>query len=158
MHCHCFEGIHPLYTVWSLLFPLDTVILFCSLLEVIVLCSTNLSTLSHHQRAVLETCSLRLDTWDTDFISDNWEQQYQHLHRDPWIKSDGDSIRNCETQPQASICWVALSSLFGCLSSRIGNMNIYANIYWFWALVPNQTRPYHLGIAWSPEFRTVYFV
>ena len=30
----------------------------------------------HHQRAVLETCSLRLDTWDTDFISDNWEQQY----------------------------------------------------------------------------------
>ena len=30
----------------------------------------------HHQRAVLETCSLRLDTWDTNFISDNWEQQY----------------------------------------------------------------------------------
>ena len=27
------------------------------------------------QRA-LETCDLRLDTWDTDFISDNWEQQY----------------------------------------------------------------------------------
>ena len=30
----------------------------------------------HHQRAVLETCSLRLDIWDTDFIFDNWEQQY----------------------------------------------------------------------------------
>ena len=45
----------------------------------------------HHQRAVLETCDLRLDTWDTDYIADNWEQQ---LHCDPWVKSDGDSIRN----------------------------------------------------------------
>ena len=35
-----------------------------------------------------------LDTWDTDYIFDNWEQQYEQLHCDPWIKSDGDSIRN----------------------------------------------------------------
>ena len=40
------------------------------------------------QRAILETCDLRLDTWDTDYISDNCEQQYQQLHSDPWIKSD----------------------------------------------------------------------
>ena len=39
-------------------------------------------------RANLETCDLRLEPWDTDYISDNWE------HCDPWIKSDGDSIRN----------------------------------------------------------------
>ena len=30
----------------------------------------------HYQRAVQETCDLRLDTWDIDFISDNWEQKY----------------------------------------------------------------------------------
>ena len=30
----------------------------------------------HPQRAILEICDLRLDTWDTDYISDNWEQQY----------------------------------------------------------------------------------
>ena len=30
----------------------------------------------HPQRAILETCDLRLDTCDTDYISDNWEQQY----------------------------------------------------------------------------------
>ena len=29
--------------------------------------------LENTQRAVLETCDLRLDTWDTDYISDNWE-------------------------------------------------------------------------------------
>ena len=39
-------------------------------------------------------CDLRLDTWDTDYISDNWEQQYEQLHCDLWIQSDGDSIRN----------------------------------------------------------------
>ena len=27
-------------------------------------------------RLILETCDLRLDSWDTDYISDNWEQQY----------------------------------------------------------------------------------
>ena len=27
-------------------------------------------------RAILETCDLRLDSWDTDYFSDNWEQQY----------------------------------------------------------------------------------
>ena len=32
------------------------------------------------------------DTWDTDYISDNWEQQYKHWHCDPWLKSDGDSM------------------------------------------------------------------
>ena len=48
----------------------------------------------HPQRAILETCDLRLDTWDTDYISDNWEQQYGQLHCDLWIESDGDSIRN----------------------------------------------------------------
>ena len=37
---------------------------------------------------------LRLDTWDTGYISDNWEQQYEQLHCDLWIQSDGDSIRN----------------------------------------------------------------
>ena len=42
----------------------------------------------HTQRAILEICDLRLDTWDTDYISDNWEQQYGQLH------CDGDSIRN----------------------------------------------------------------
>ena len=45
-------------------------------------------------RAIKETCDLRLDTWDTDYISDNWEQQYWQLHCDPWIKSDGESICN----------------------------------------------------------------
>ena len=45
-------------------------------------------------RAILETCDLKLDTWDTDHISDNWEQQYEQLHCDLWIESDGDSIRN----------------------------------------------------------------
>ena len=39
-------------------------------------------------------CDLRLDTWDTDYIFDNWEQQYEQLHCDLWIQSDGDSIRN----------------------------------------------------------------
>ena len=39
-------------------------------------------------------CDLRLDTWDTDYISDNWELQYEQLHCDLWIQSDGDSIRN----------------------------------------------------------------
>ena len=48
----------------------------------------------HPQRVTLKTCDLRLDTWDTDYISDNCEQQYQQLHCDPWIKSDGDSIPN----------------------------------------------------------------
>ena len=37
---------------------------------------------------------MRLDTWDTDYISDNGEQQYLQLHFDLWIKSGGDSIRN----------------------------------------------------------------
>ena len=48
----------------------------------------------HLQRAILEICDLRLDTWDTDYIYDNGEQQYLHLPCDPWIKSDEDSIRN----------------------------------------------------------------
>ena len=39
-------------------------------------------------------CDLRHDTWDTNYISDNWEQQYGQLHCDLWIESDGDSIRN----------------------------------------------------------------
>ena len=39
-------------------------------------------------------CDLRLYTWDTDYISDNWEQQYEQIHCDLWIQSDGDSIRN----------------------------------------------------------------
>ena len=30
----------------------------------------------HPQSAMLEIFDLRLDTWDTDYISDNWEQQY----------------------------------------------------------------------------------
>ena len=30
----------------------------------------------HNSRAILETCDLRLDNWDTDYISVNWEQQY----------------------------------------------------------------------------------
>ena len=37
---------------------------------------------------------MRHDTGDTDYISDNGEQQYYHLHCDPLIKSDGNSIRN----------------------------------------------------------------
>ena len=39
-------------------------------------------------------CDLKHDTWDTDYISDNWEQQNEQLHCDLWIESDGDSIRN----------------------------------------------------------------
>ena len=39
-------------------------------------------------------CNQGHDTWDTDYISDNWEQQYEQLHCDLWIESDGDSIRN----------------------------------------------------------------
>ena len=39
-------------------------------------------------------CDLRQDTWDTDYISDNWEQQYGQLYCDLLIESDGDSIRN----------------------------------------------------------------
>ena len=39
-------------------------------------------------------CDLRLDTWDTDYFFDNWEQQYEQLHCDLWIQSNGDSIRN----------------------------------------------------------------
>ena len=92
---------------------------------------TNTKTMTYtfreHPQRALETCDLRLDTWDTDFISDNWEQQYQHLHCDPWIKSDGDSIRNsCDVSsmalfdqedtrlnhvpklpdPQSGACWI----------------------------------------------------
>ena len=48
----------------------------------------------HPERAILEICDLRLDTWDTDYVSDNWKQQYEQLHYDLWIQSDGDSIRN----------------------------------------------------------------
>ena len=48
----------------------------------------------HPQRATLESCDLTLDTWDTDYIADNWEQQYEQLLCDLWIKSDGDCIRN----------------------------------------------------------------
>ena len=48
----------------------------------------------HPQSAMLEIFDLRLDIWDTDYISDNWEQQYLQLHCDFWIQSDGDSIRN----------------------------------------------------------------
>ena len=39
-------------------------------------------------------CDLRLDTWDTDYICYSSEQQYEQLHCDLWIQSDGDSIRN----------------------------------------------------------------
>ena len=48
----------------------------------------------HPQRAILETCDLALDTWDTDYISDNWELWYKQLYCDLRIKSDGDSICN----------------------------------------------------------------
>ena len=41
-----------------------------------------------------KSCDLTLDTWDTDYIADNWEQQYQQLYCDLWIKSDRDSILN----------------------------------------------------------------
>ena len=41
-----------------------------------------------------KSCDLTLDTWDTDYIADNWEQQYLQLLCDLWIKGDGDSIRN----------------------------------------------------------------
>ena len=58
----------------------------------------------HYPRTIWETC----DPWDmssdNDYewwgdmnwpkLTDNREQQYQHLHCDPWIKSDGDSICN----------------------------------------------------------------
>ena len=30
---------------------------------------------------------------DSDYISDNWEQNL-NIRRDPWIKKDGDSIRD----------------------------------------------------------------
>ena len=40
------------------------------------------------------SCDLILDTWDTDYIADNWEQQYKQLLCDLWIKSDRDGIRN----------------------------------------------------------------
>ena len=30
--------------------------------------------------AIPETSNLRLDTWDTDYISDNWEQQYFNIY------------------------------------------------------------------------------
>ena len=40
------------------------------------------------------SCDLTLDTWDTDYIADNWEQQYKQLLCDLWIKSDRDSICN----------------------------------------------------------------
>ena len=41
-----------------------------------------------------KSCDLTLDTWDTDYIADNWEQQYKQLLCDLWIKSDRDSICN----------------------------------------------------------------
>ena len=50
----------------------------------------------HPQRTILETC----DIWDTDIISDNWEQKL-NIHSDPWIKSDRDSIRN-----SCNVFWV----------------------------------------------------
>ena len=39
---------------------------------------TKTMTMEEHllQRKILETC----DLWDTDYISDNWEQQTQHSH------------------------------------------------------------------------------
>ena len=40
------------------------------------------------------SCDLTLDTWDTDYIADNWEQQYKQLLCDLWIKCNGDSIHN----------------------------------------------------------------
>ena len=50
-------------------------------------------------------CDLRHDTWDTDYISDNWEQQYGQLLCDLWIESDGDSICN-----SCDVCKVYLLS------------------------------------------------
>ena len=53
------------------------------------------------------SCDRTLDTWDTDYLADNWEQQYKRLLCDLWIKSDRDSIRNS--------CDVSLSiSVFSC--------------------------------------------
>ena len=53
---------------------------------------------------MLEICDLRLDTWDIDYISDNWEQQYEQLHCDHWIQSDGDSICNsCDVLARTNI-------------------------------------------------------
>ena len=40
------------------------------------------------------SCDLTLDTWDNDYIADNWEQQYKQLLCDLWIKSDRDRICN----------------------------------------------------------------
>ena len=40
------------------------------------------------------SCDLTLETWDTYYIADNWEQQYKQLLCDLWIKSDRDSICN----------------------------------------------------------------
>ena len=76
----------------------------------------------HPQRVTLENCDLRLDTWGTDYISDNWEQQYEQLHFDLWIQSDGDSIRNsCDVffvfwqiEIQMKIGWVGWSTNHGC--------------------------------------------
>ena len=41
-----------------------------------------------------KSCDLTLDTWDTDYFADNWEQHNKQLLCDFWIKSDGDIIRN----------------------------------------------------------------
>ena len=46
-----------------MLFPLDTVILFCSLLEVIVLCSINLSTLLGKGSKKNSYKAVRLTAW-----------------------------------------------------------------------------------------------
>ena len=59
-------------------------------------------------------CDLRHGTWDTDYISDNWEQQYGQLQCDLWIESDGDSICNsCDVLLDTKLLrW--LSSILKC--------------------------------------------
>ena len=48
----------------------------------------------HPERAVLDTCDLRLNTWDTDYISDNWEPEFMTIFVIwQWIVTL-DSIRN----------------------------------------------------------------
>ena len=70
----------------------------------------------HPQRPILETC----DLWDTDYIDDNWEQQYEQLHCDLWIESDGDSIRNS--------CDVCISIIYIVYNPKVG-VNAIRTVY-----------------------------
>ena len=93
---------------------------------------TKTKTMTYTFRA-LETCDLRLDTWDTDFISDNWEQQYQDLHCDPWIKSDGDSIRNsCDVFFKIDQSLICLGNVMKHTIHKWGSniLSIKKGIYW----------------------------